>query len=356
MKYKFEKSKYPIFKIAFYILLFCSLFLFLMIAKNNAYKITIKGISPVLKPISVNVDFIRNTNDRIFVCFDNYCKPLESNSFIAQKAGFSYVASVSFDREDKEFFNTKIKNVYFALPKNMKKPENKIEKVVLYLANEAHHYKFEDIKKLEKKTVSLAIDGIKELKEYDVYTFKNSSNYVGLKNHLMTLTLSLICKIKLYIFPYCWLFISLLIFLFNKDAFKYSFKTKGVILCYVFSFVFIVMLFIYCTLPKEKTDLLGDYVLNDVEKYAKTHKVQVITRKNKKHLPELNDIDIAWHYLDLEKDKLGKIDKEEFAKNDIKTIIYFDSDSIDIGAISLFSARAKIYYTNDGAIGKLTYN
>lgn len=356
MKYKFEKSKYPIFKIAFWILLFCSIFLFLMIAKNNAYFFNIKNYSPILKPITANVEFSRQVNDKIFICFDDYCKPLEQNSLIAQKAGFSYIESASFSEEDEMFFKTKIKNVYLALPKNMKNQENKIKKIDLYIANKAHYYDFSNIKTLKNKTVPLVIGGDKKAQEYVIYAFENSNNYVGIKNHLMTIALSFLLNAKLYTFAYCWLGFAILIFLFNKDAFKYSTKTKSVILLsFVFAISFVILL-ISVLLPKDKANILADYISNDIKNYSESYKIHIISTDNKDSFKNFKDLNIVWHYIESPDKKINKIEKEEFVKNNEKTIIYFDSDSADIGSLSIFNARAKIYYTNNGAIGKITYN
>lgn len=354
MKYKFEKSKYPIFKVAFWILIFCSIFSFIMIAKNNAYSLSIKGFSPILKPITTNIEFSRYVNDKIFICFDDYCKPLEENSMISQRAGFSFINSVSFNEEDKTFSKPKIKNVYLALPKNMKNADNKIEKVSIYFADKGRYYDFTDIKSFENKEVSLMIDGEKKPQKYTIYKFKNSNNYIGIKKHLLTILLSFTTKIKLYTLPYCWLFVALLIFLFNKDAFKASLKAKGAILSSVVLFISLFAFIFSFLLPKE-IDTFGEYILNDIEHYSKTHKIHIIA-ENKKLSKKLKNIDAIWHYINSKDKKINKIEKEKFVKNNQKTIIYFDSNSADIDSLSMFNAKAKIYYTNYGAIGKLIYN
>ena len=45
-KIKFQKSKYPIFKISFWIILICSLLLILNIIRINAFAFKIKNIYP----------------------------------------------------------------------------------------------------------------------------------------------------------------------------------------------------------------------------------------------------------------------------------------------------------------------
>ena len=355
MKYKFEKSKYPIFKYAFWILLFCSAFLFLIIAKNNAYFININNYSPILKPITLNAEFTRNVKDDIFVCFDDFCKALKENSPIAQKAGFSYISSTSFTQNDDTFYSTKINNVYLALPKNMENPENKIKNIDLYIENDLHQYSFSDIEKLKNKTASIHIENKKDPQEYTIYSFENSNNYTGLKNHLMLLALSFAYKIKLYTFPYCWLFVSILIFLFNKDAFKYSLKTKAVALGSSICFIVSILLFFSILLPKTN-DAFSNYILKDIKNYSKTHKTNIITPNYRKITNKLKDYDINWHYTDSKDEKLNKIEKDKYVNNNEKAIIYFDSNSVNMDMISFINAKAKIYKTNYGSIGKLIYD
>ncbi|MBR5303323.1 MAG: hypothetical protein IKU37_00680 [Candidatus Gastranaerophilales bacterium] len=355
MKYEFKKSKYPIFKIAFWILLFCSICSFLMIAKNNAYYLTSKNHTFILKPITVNIEFTRNVDDMVFVCFDDYCKTLKQNSPIAQKAGFSYINSASFNGNDEVFFKTKIKKTQLALPKAMKNPENKIKNIVLNIGNDIKYYDFLDIKKLENKNTLIKIDGKQNPEHYIVYTFENSGNYIGLKNHLITIMLSFVEKIKLYTLPYCWLFVSILIFLFNKDAFKISFKRKAVVLSSVILFILLFIYGISLFLPKGN-NMLGECILNDIKSYSEPIEIQVITQKNKELNENLKELNITWHYVDSKGEKINKINKDDYIKNDKKTIIYFNSDSVDIGMISLLNPRVKIYETNNGAIGKIIYN
>ena len=355
MKYKFEKSKYPIFKIAFWILFICSMLSFLIIAKNNAYNLKIKNHPPILQPISVNIEFTRNTNDQIFICFDDYCKSVKSNSPIAQKANFQYIGSANYNSDDETFYKTKVEKVHLALPKNIKNPENKINNIDLFIADKLYHYNFADIKKLNSKTTSIIIDNEKKAQEYNVYTFENSNNYIGLKNHLLTIILSFAYNIKFYTLPYCWLLIALLIFLFNKDAFKYSLKTKSTITICTVTFAFLFIHILSTFLPKTN-NILEEYIINDIKKYPKANEIHIITPKNKKFSKLSKISNINWHYTNTKDKKMTKIEKEKYVKNNEKTIIYFDSNSIDTGMISFLNVKTKIYILDNYAIGKLIYN
>ena len=53
---------------------------------------------------------------------------------------------------------------------------------------------------------------------------------------------------------------------------------------------------------------------------------------------------------------MTKIEKEKYVKNNKKTIIYFDSNSIDTGMISFLNVKTKIYILDNYTIGKLIYN
>lgn len=355
MKYKFEKSKYPIFKIAFWVLITCSLILFLMIAKNNAYFLKLNNYSPILKPITLNIEFSEKVNDKIFVCFDDYCKLVKTNSIMAENKGFSFISSTNYSVNDENFYKTKIKKTYLALPKAMKNPESKIKNIDLYISNEGRYYNFSDIKKMENKIVPIIDDNTNKTVDYIVYAFDNSGNYIGLKNHLLIMGLSFVKEFKLYIFPYCWLFIAGLIFLCSKDAFKFSSKVKFSFFGFVILF-YVLIMFVFSLLAPKENCALSDFILNDIKKYSKPYNVHIIAKNHMRFSKELKNIDAKWRYIVFKDEKINKIEKEEFVKDNEKTIIYFDSNSTNIGVIALMHLRAKIYMTNDGALGKIIYN
>ena len=353
---KFEKSKYPIIKIAFWIILFCVVLMVLMINKKNAYYLNIKNHNQILKPITLNLELNRQMEDKFFVCFNDYCEAPKSNSLMGEKAKLAFVYSSSFDYENEDFYRTKINNVYFAYPKNAKNIENKIKEVNLYIGDESYHYNFSQLEKLENKVVSIVSDEDSKAQEYKIYKFENSNNYIGLKNHLITLFLSLFYNWKVYIIPYIWLFISLLAFLLDKDSFKMSNKLKGSILSSFLVFIIVSFSVVSLIYPKVQNDEYLNYILKDAINYSKTHKIHILSdEKDFENRIKLDDVELNYHQVDTSKEKLSKIDSKEYVKNNEKAIIYFDSNVVNIDMVSLVNARAKLYKTNNGMIGKITY-
>ena len=102
-KIRFEKSKYPIFKITFWILLVASLVMIGLIIRKNLCVFNIEKFGSTVKPITINVKFKNKINDNYFVCFDNYCKPFENNSLPDSSFERVNSYSVTFDNSDEEY-------------------------------------------------------------------------------------------------------------------------------------------------------------------------------------------------------------------------------------------------------------
>ena len=359
MKLEFKKSKYPIFKIAFWILIFCSIVMISLITKYGAYRLDVKGFSEILNPVSLNISSNRHINEQVFVCFNDFCKAPVPNSKIAQRAGLNYIYSASYNFEDKDFYNQKIKSVSFAIPKDIKNFKNKFEEIDLFVGEKAYHYNFSDLEKMNKKIVPIEISNTNKKIDFIVYTF-DIGNYVGLANHLLILFISLLVNCKFYIITYSWLLIAFLIFLFNKDAFKIDFKKK---LIYSFSgFLFVLIFFgaIFFMGPKIKNDVFLDFVAYDIQKYPEDIKIHIISNKKEdyyqKYFKNNKDVltkNIVWH--SVEKPVNG-IDKDAYVKDNKKTIIYLSSDITDTMILSISNPRAKIYNLNSINVASITYN
>ena len=252
IRIKFEKSKYPIFKIAFWIILICSILLIANIIRINAYVFSFKNLYPS-KPLSINLSLNRKMADKFLICFDSYCKTPQANSIIGEAANFAPIYSASFNQTDENFFKTKVKKIYLAYPKETKNIENKIKEIDIYIENNNIKYSPKDLLNLENKTVPIILDNSEEKNEYIIYTLNDNSSYRGILTHLGIIILSLIFNWKFFIVPYAWLFITLLIFTFNKDVFKFSIKTKTIILSSLFTIFAILFLSLYFLFPKEIT-------------------------------------------------------------------------------------------------------
>ena len=326
MKFKFEKSKYPIFKISFWIILISSIILICLIAKKNLHLFAIKE-NYAKNPVSFNVTFNRQNNNNFLVCYGKYCKALENNSLIGNTSGLANIKSSVLNNKDENFTNLEYENIYFAVPAEIKNHENLIDKFDIFIGKKAYQYNISDVLKFENKSVKIALDNSSEIKEYKVYVFENLNSNVDFKVKFAVSFLSLVKYLKFYIIPFAWLLICGLIFLFNKDVFKISFKKKMIILISFASFLFLISAIFYFMLQEEKAGILTKFIECDSKKYQ-NYKIEVL--KSDK--------------------KLDKIEKEKYEKN---TVLYFDSDTLNVDIANLSNAKMQILKANDKKIGKL---
>ena len=356
-KIKFEKSKYPIFKIAFWIIFISSIILILNIIRIKAFQFSINNIYPT-KQVSANFFLTRKLDDNFLICFDNYCKTPEANSLFGSLANYSNIYSARYDESDDNFFNTKIKNVYFAYPKNTQKIENKLEKITVYVGDDSFEYTIDDFKKMKSKEISIIFDNSEEKLTYNAYTLNISNPYRGLLNHFYIIILSFIFNWKDFIVPYSWLFVVGLIFLFNKDVFKITIKTKTIILSSIFvlySFLFAIS---YFNLPKNTNDFYMNYIQNDIQNY-KNHDIYIISNKTEDYLnkyPKIKEIGVNWRYIDLNKEKpLAAIKRNDFVKNNKKTVVYGSSEAINFDTAIMSNGKLQVIDTGLIRFGKLVY-
>jgi len=351
---KFEKSKYPIFKIAFFILIFCSLSMIFYIAKINFCLYNIKNIGSSIRPITLNIKFNKPVEKDIFICFNDYCKVLENNSTIDNIIKKTNIYSVSLNENDEEFFQKRVKNIYFAHLIN-KNTIDSIESIVLYIGNDYKTLSKEDIKNSEFKTSRIKINNDKEA-EYKIYKIKNSSNIQKPLRLISIFILSFVYNWNAYIIPFSWLFVAILIFLFNKDAFNMPLKKKSLIL--FLSIVLFATMISGAKLltPKESQgqNNLIDFVLNDIKNY-KDYEINILS--NQKDIPDkLKNQNINWHFIELKDNTpLNKIDKYNYTKNK-NALLYFDSNTVNVDIMTFSNAKMHIIKSNYLKIGKIILN
>ena len=219
-----------------------------------------------------------------------------------------------------------------------------------------YHFNVSDVLKFNSKVVSIVLDNSKEAKEYKVFAFSELNSKVEFKDKIKVAFLSLVFNYKCYIVPYIWLSICLLIFIFNKDAFKISIKNKLKIL-FALLFALIFLLFsAYLLLNNKNNDELLEYIKKDLVNY-KNYETHIISNKNEDYLKEYfknENSKIIFHYVDKD-EKLTKIEKDDYKKDKKNIVIYFDSDSVEIETVSILSARMNVINTNSKKLGKITY-
>lgn len=353
-KIRFEKSKYPIFKIAFWILLVASILMIGLIIKKNLYCFNVKNFGATVKPVTLNVKFKNKIDDNYLVCFDNYCKSLENNSMPDATREKTNSYSVTFDNSDEEFIKNKISKIHFAHSLENKTAKNNIESIYLYIGDKSYAFDFSDIEKLENKIVTILPDDKKESAKYKIYKFENSNNDYNILHKIKIVVLSFVFNWKFYIVPYCWLIVAILIFIFNKDAFNIPTKKKDNILftlLFIFAFLFVSAYFATPKLKNGENNLLN-FVLNDSKKY-KNYEIIVLSKNQEK--PQ-NIANINWQYVKLnEKELLKGIRKSDYTKKDKKVVIYFDSNVADIGTLGLKIPNLEMHRTNYTMNAKLVY-
>lgn len=325
-KIKFEKSKYPIFKFSFWIILICSITLIFIIFKKNLHLFNISG-KYAKNPVSFNMSLNRKNDDTFFVCYGKYCKALENNSLIGNISGLSNIKSSVLNNEDENFNNLQYENIYFAVPSETKNIENLITKFDIFINKQAYQYDINEVLNFEHKSVKIALNDNSKTKECEVYTFKNLNSNVDFKTKASVAFLSLIKYPQFYLIPYIWLFVCILIFIFNKDVFKISTKKKIAILSILALIFGLITTLSYISIKSDKENVLNNYIKNDKKNY-KNYKIEILKTDK----------------------KINKINKEEYKKN---TVLYFSSDLLDIDIANLSNAKMQILNANNKKIGKL---
>ena len=223
-----KKTKLPIIQIAIFTLIFFSIYSIINIFRLYPYNFEIKGLYSPLEKITINLEFKQKTTDDFFFCFNDFCTT-------AQKDYFSNVYTINFDNSTDEFYKKKVENIYLAYPKKSNLAKN-IKMIDFHSGTKNTYLNNQDIQKLNKKTFKIETNGT--LKEYSAIQIPYKSNYRGILNHFCVLFLSLFYSANIFIIPYFWLFVTYLLYFFNKDKFKFKLNQK----CYFIIFSLILIL------------------------------------------------------------------------------------------------------------------
>ena len=220
---KFERSKYPTFKIAFCVFLFATVFLFLKMFAANLYAFNVKPFGYPLKSVAVNLTSKKPLERGAFICFNDYCKSLTNNHVLGVNVPLSNVYSAEYNASDFAFTKGRLKNIYFAYPKNSK-IKNNIEEVVIYNGVDVKRYYAKDIEKLRSDETEIKIEDKDEVQKYNVIAFENINNYKGVFNHILNLFLALFCNWSDFIIPYFWLIFTAVFYIFKKEEIGFEIK------------------------------------------------------------------------------------------------------------------------------------
>ncbi len=212
-----KKTKPSIIKIAFWTLIFFSVLSIFNIFKSYPYHFNIKGFNYPLENITVNLEFKQKTNANPLICFNDFCSTFEKDNFLN-------VYSIKYDENTESFFNSKIKNIYLAYPKNENLDKN-IKMIDLHNGTKSKYFNNKDILKFKKTNLKITLEN--STNEYTALKIPFQTNYKGYLNHFCILFLSLFYNFKIFIIPYFWLFVAFCLYIFNKNNFNFSIKAKN---------------------------------------------------------------------------------------------------------------------------------
>ena len=348
MKIKFEKSKYPVFKISFWIIFVCSIFLILNIIRLNKYYFKIYS-QRTIYPITVNLSSTRPINKTLFFCFNDYCKSPQNSSVFPGASGTYSVYSTSYSEDDEGFFSSKIEKISFSYPKEHENILKSIERIDFYTKNKVYSYSYDDIKNIKAKEVLIDIKKEGE-KPYNLVTFKELNNYPEILKTFIILYLSLFFNWKFFVIPYAWLGIIFIWAILNKNEIKLNHKTIFVV------FMSVIVLFGLCVFYIKFDP--GNKSINEYESFieldSKNHKDCLIyaltVNKNK---PKGKNV--IWHYVDLKDKKPMEKIKGDFIEKNKKAVLYFNDSIVDVTMASIFNPKIKIYPAANSINAKIIY-
>ena len=234
-KIKFEKSGLPIIPVCFYFIILISVFMIINIIKTSSFHFNVKGFNYPLENINITFEADDRLDETAYlVCFEDYCKSANTNEFRSY-----YNAGLTSD--EREFYEKKVNKILFAGDTQIGYFPNNIKNIDINIGNKNIYLNKEDISKLEKKEISINLkseDGKKEVKKYNALILPEISNYKGFLSHITNIFLSLFYNWKIFIFPYSWLILAFLIFVFNRDEFKFNLNLNKKSFCTVFGMIF----------------------------------------------------------------------------------------------------------------------
>lgn len=214
------KSKIDIIKWAFWALIIFSIASIISIFINYPQVLEVKNMLGSMKPITINFSLKTKPNpSKIFLCFNSFCTNPDSDFF-------NNIYSYKFNKYNKVFFESKVKSIYLAYPKEAKGFEKNIDFIDIHIGTDNYYYKNSDILKFEKKNFSLDLDDNDNNLELSAISIPNPDNYMGILEHISAAILSIFTNWNLFIIPYFWLIVAGLIYIFNREKFDFKLNLK----------------------------------------------------------------------------------------------------------------------------------
>lgn len=264
-KYEFKKSKYPIMKIAFLLLLCFSFISIITISYLNRYEMYVPKYSAPLAEVSINVTLKHKLDKGLFVCLGGDCTTFNSDNF-------NNVNTALFAVNDFHYYNKKSSKILLSSIFDTDKLKNSIESINLHVGTRDYYYDSDTIKNFQVAKLRVAFDDkdIAKKEYYDALLLPQiaTNNYKGIYNQISCAFLSLFYNWKYFIVPYFWLFIAFLLYIYKKDEINIDLKLPNSSKAYYIAFGLIALIAVLLRL-----NLFNYYPLWIDEIYTKTNAI-----------------------------------------------------------------------------------
>lgn len=228
--FEFKKSKYPIFKICFIILVLCGfLSTFSTIIRNIQQLGNVGTYQTAYEPISINLEYKqRIAKNPSLVCFEDYCTDFLTDAFHNN-------FFVSFNEENSDFFTKKINNILILMPEKSNYI-NQINQIIIQVGSKDYHYKTDEIKNFPIKEVNFKEDKTNETVKFKAIVLPKVNNHKGFLKQCEIIILYMIYNWEIFLPCYFTFFLAFLVYLYKKDEIDLKFinSIDKKVACYCF--------------------------------------------------------------------------------------------------------------------------
>ena len=215
--------------ISFFIFILIAIFLITNSIQNNFARLSMRGFNSICETIGVNLEF-KNKLElyNIPICYNNFCKNMQPTAHFN-----SYFSTL--DRNDINNQNEIIKNISIYFPIDNFNYIKNINSIDIYIGTKHSHLESSDLTPVIRPLVSS--QGEKEFLSIDIAL----DNSKGILNNITTIFLSFFHNPKYFTGAYFFLFLSFLIFYFNKEKIKFRFNHNLILVLIILLSIFLRM-------------------------------------------------------------------------------------------------------------------
>ncbi len=149
--FKFEKSKFPVMKSAFILLILFSLFSIFSNMYFSRYQVNIPSYARPIEDVSLNVTLKNNTMLDLSLCVNDFCKVMENGTFYQHY-------NIRLDNLYPEFREDKINTISLLTNFPKEKLIKNIDNVDLHIGTKDYFFTQSDISEFEVKKVNVSFE------------------------------------------------------------------------------------------------------------------------------------------------------------------------------------------------------